>query len=147
MGFVMKGSSQSANSYFGHWLAKYLAKENATIQCQMLQQNAKLLERAMERERERKKTPGCSMYGICTKIINIRYIPNIFQMQLTVLYAEHMGMILSWPFAFRNHQKEALETLGLSFKPLPPAKLWNNMEYHGISYCNQSYIPNLTLVN
>ena len=89
------------------------------------------------------------MYEICTvpKITNIRYIPKIFQMQLTVLYAEHMGMILSWPFAFRHHQKEALETLGLSFKPLPPAKIWNNMEYHGISYCNQSYIPNLTLVN
>ena len=52
MGFVMKGFSQSANSYFGHWLAKYLANENATIQSQMLQQNAKLPERAMERERE-----------------------------------------------------------------------------------------------
>ena len=146
MGFVMKGFSQSANSYFGHWLAKYLANENATIQSQMLQQNAKLPERAMERERER-EIPDALCMEYVPKITNIRYIPKIFQMQLTVLYAAHMGMILSWPFAFRNHQKEALETLGLSFKPLPPAKLWNNMEYHGISYCNQSYIPNLTLVN
>ena len=102
--------------------------------------------RGQWRERER-KLPDALCMEYVPKITNIRYIPKIFQMQLTVLYAEHMGMILSWPFAFRNHQKEALETLGLSFKPLPPAKLWNNMEYHGISYCNQSYIPNLTLVN
>ena len=113
----------------------------------MLQQNAKLLERAMEREREKeKKTPDALCMEYVPKNTNIRYIPKIVQMQLTVLYAEHMGMILSWPFAFRHHQKEALETLGLSFKPLLPTKIWNNMEYHGISYCNQSCIPNISMV-